>query len=189
MVGPSTWALASGWIWIYGKKYSIELIGVLYQKLLQFSAGIWEYIARMICHGVRAPVRFRSDDRYELGDLLEPALSRIPRFLRDARKAARSWGDAGLVGSIDCEIDAYEKAFQETQLTRWTINPSVHYNEWISLSPDEFRSVCDSYRALIDLTKCSSCQGFLYTIFHDGKPDVMKCNCGKRRYNLALKKA
>ena len=183
-MGPRIWMDLDIWKEIFNRtdRSSVPEAASILRRYL-------EYIARMICHGVRAPVRFRSDDRYELGDLLEPALSRILRFLRDARKAARSWGDEGLAGSIDCEIDAYKKAFQETQLTRWTINPSVHYNEWISLSPDEFRSVCDSYRALIDLTKCSSCQGFLYTIFHDGKPDVMKCNCGKRRYNLALKKA
>lgn len=52
-----------------------------------------EYLAKELCHCLRASVEFRGDSQYTLGDLLPNATSRMLKLLSEGRKVA----EAGLI--------------------------------------------------------------------------------------------
>ena len=108
-------------------------------------------------------------------------------LLKNARRAAQTWGDAGIIAELD-EIESVRKqVFGRTHAEQWAINAAVHYNNWENLAKAEFSDVVDAFRDLHALFKCPSCDGVLQKIPVKGSPQVAKCPCGKMSWNLKSK--
>jgi len=61
--------------------------------------------------------------------------------LGDAEKAAKSWEQAPIVEAIRSRVEEFEARLSESRADQSMVNPSVHYNEWNNLTPEEFRSM------------------------------------------------
>ncbi|MGK2957246.1 MAG: AAA family ATPase [Acidimicrobiales bacterium] len=147
-----------------------------------------EYFSEEACHSLHAPVIFRGDAHYQLGDLLPAAVGRIRRHFKSGRAAAKSWGNA----VEEAKIANHEKAFSavaaESNVEQWQMNSAIHYNDWENLSIDDFKPVVDSFERLVSAFRCPTegC-GMLYLSPDRGPAEVMRCACGATSINLKKK--
>jgi len=182
--GPTEWDNRDVWeeIKAHLKKNDVRSAAGLLRHYL-------EYISAEICHRLRAPVEFRGDAQFQLGDLLPSAIGRLNKTLREGKQAAESWGQSDAVRAItDREID-FAARVTKTNVEQWQINPVIHYNEWENLQAADFGPVADAFRHLIEAFVCplSKCNGFIYIVPERGERQELRCTCGAATINLKKK--
>lgn len=147
-----------------------------------------EYFSKEACHSLRAPVIFRGDAHYQLGDLLPSAIGHFRKQFRAGKAAASSWGNA----AEEAKIDELEKTFSEiataSNVDQWQINVAIHYNEWENLKADDFRPVVDSFHRLVNAFMCAKegC-GMLYLSPDNLSAEALRCACGATNISLVKK--
>lgn len=144
-----------------------------------------EAFFRGLAENLEAKVVFRGNGRWELQDFVSGVVSAYSTYLKLAVKHAKHYG------STDAEPDALEEAkqtFQQilhrAQVEQWAINDNVHYNNWPEFSVDDFRPVVEAFEDLYNVFICPRCGSEVHTV-GDGKPEVLKCECGSKNFNLA----
>ena len=139
------------------------------------------------CDYLQAPVRFRENGRWELGDFLPAALTRYKRLLKEAKTTASSWDNREEVLRLT-NIDEHSKeVFKHSNAEQWAVNTNVHYNNWSEFSVEDFRPVVDSFKDLFDVFQCPNCGGMLRVSMNGNKADSVRCNCGNVNWNLNRK--
>ncbi len=149
-----------------------------------------EHIFKDISHNLRAPVVFHGDGRYELGDVLPPAVRRFRDLLDLGKKAAESWGRTDDVKALEEREKVLADAFRASNAEQWQINPAVHYNEWANLTAADFQPVSDAFHTLVRKFFCEKegCEGLFYLVGTTPKDtDTLRCSCGDTTVNLKKK--
>lgn len=100
-----------------------------------------EYASAELCHRLRAPVEFRGDARYQLGELLPPAVSRMRKLYSKGKDAASSWGNRDSVQQLSARATHFSQLAEASQAEQWQVNAAVHYNTWATLGRNDFRQV------------------------------------------------
>jgi len=142
--GPSKWESRDVWeeIGEHLKKNDVRAAAALLRHYL-------EYISRELCHRLRAPVAFRGDARYDLGDLLPSATSRFKKLLGEGQQASKSWNNGAALNEVTEHRLAFETALARSSLESWQINPAIHYNEWKNFNRQDFGPVVSAFRDLL----------------------------------------
>ncbi len=150
-----------------------------------------EYNSAQICHKLRAPVEFRGDARFELGDLLPSAMSRFRTLLKEGKSVAQSWGQKTRFEALAALEEKFAQAVERTDAERWQVNPAIHYNEWANFQKADFVPVVAAYRELMQYFVCNEemCNGLLYVVPERGSRESVKCPCGATVINLKRKPA
>lgn len=146
-----------------------------------------EYVARELAECLRAQVTFQGDGNYDLGSLFPPALARVPRYLKEALKAAQSWEDDDAKKRIEKLKTEFKRKEKAANVEQWAINPAVHYNEWANFSKEDFAPVVNAYNEFLSILRCSSCETWLYVSPSKGTVEVLRCDCNKMSFNLKKK--
>ncbi|MFQ4136946.1 AAA family ATPase [Nodosilinea sp. PGN35] len=146
-----------------------------------------EYVAREIAEPLRAQVTFKGDGNYDLGGLLPSALSRIPQYLKTAKKAAQSWKDNDAEKRAEVLLSDFQARQKAVSMEQWAINPAVHYNEWENFSREDFMPVVKAYRELLSLIYCEQCETWLYVSPLRGDGESFRCTCARTNLNLKNK--
>lgn len=182
--GPIEWTDKDIWQEIaeYLKSNDVRSAAALLRHFL-------EYFSREVCDQIHARVEFRGDGRYELGDLLPAATSRLRDLLKKGKAAANSWGDKARVTEIEALEANFGAAVAATEIERWQVNPAVHYNEWTNFVKADFEPVVAAYKSLIAEFRCAVCGGILYVGFDGYALDALRCGCAKMSINLKAKPA
>ena len=147
------------------------------------------YLERMageISARLRGQVEYRVEQSYDPNELLTSAIGRFPQLLKKGVAAAHSWGDA----AIHAELVELEKTFgarvEAKHVVSWMLNPSVHYNEWNNLAPNEFKALGTACRDLVASFSCPKCNGLYYVEPKRGSgTETLRCDC--RAINLKSK--
>lgn len=181
--GPQIWNDKDVWTDI-GEALDKEDVGRAAHLLRRYL----EHIGTALCHGLRASVPFRADAKYDLGDLLPSGVSKVRKLLKEAHKCAVSWEDEEEATRIQESLDAFSKELNACGLEAWTVNPSVHYNEWANFEAREFKPVSGAYRRLLELIQCNRCGALVFVSKHDGRDSALSCSCGKINYRLIKNK-
>ncbi len=147
-----------------------------------------EYSATVLADNLRAPVEFRGDGHYDLGDLLPRVLKEWTKKLEIGEKSAKHWNQKEEEKSLTTKRTNAKKLIAKTNTERWMINPSVHYNEWANFEKNEFQEVVDAFKELLESLQCEnkSCTSFLYVSPPKGKAEEIRCNCGATSINLKI---
>ena len=145
-----------------------------------------EYFATHQCDLLGAQPQFRSDGKYELGELLPAVLNRMKVLLGKATDAAQSWGnDKGKQAAV-----ALKKEFANSsgayQVEQWAVNSAVHYNKWANFGKKDFEPVVIAFKELRDLFHCKTCDSWLYAKPRM-RPEALRCTCGELNFNLNQK--
>lgn len=143
-----------------------------------------EHMGYILCDGLRASVRFRGNGHYTLNELMPPALKAVKDRMVECEKAARSWNKNPLADKIAGKRDDYKAAVARSKVEEWATNPTVHWNAWENLEPDEFREIVDGFRIVLEFVQCKDCCSFLHLTFGDNAVSGMECRCGEMRYGL-----
>jgi hypothetical protein len=146
-----------------------------------------EYVFRELATRIRARLEIRGDNRYELGDLLPAVVGKWGDHIKKAKVAAQSWGDSKGFDLLSARHEKFRKRLERTKAEQWAINPTVHYNAWVNLSPSEFGVVVDAFKELIETFQCEGeCKSLLYAEPRVGQGNVtqLRCTCGATTINL-----
>jgi hypothetical protein len=148
-----------------------------------------EYASAEICHRLRAPVEFRGDAQFQLGDLLPAAIGKLGALLREGKAAAQSWARQGEADAIAAREAEFKKRVATTKVEGWQTNAAVHYNSWGNFAAEDFGPVVAAYRDLMQSFACTkpSCSSLLYVQPERGAREQVRCACNDTNINLRKK--
>lgn len=142
-----------------------------------------EYFSNHQCDQLGAQPQFRADGSYELGELLPATLKRMKDLLGKAAKAAQSWGnEAEQKKTVELK-KALSESSGASQVEQWAVNKAVHYNEWANFGKKDFEPVVVSFKGLLGLFHCNTCDSWLYAS-PKARPQSLRCSCGAVNLNL-----
>ena len=144
-----------------------------------------EYVASDLADELGAKVHYRADGGYDMGELLSAVIGRQGELLKQAAKAAKSWGDDAHLATVAALQEARAKILAERNGEEWVINKAVHYNEWADLTKNDFRPVVSAFRHLLEQFRCDKpqCDSWL-ALSPRVSPTDLRCACGNLRFNL-----
>lgn len=141
----------------------------------------------MVCDSLNAQVTYKLTGRWELGDFIPAAIRQYRKLIKQAKKAAQSWGDTEKFEVLN-ELDSTaSQIFARCNAEQWAVNASVHYNAWANFSKKDFQPVVEAFQDLYGLFTCSKCGGMLRVATEGAKPVSVRCSCGKVDWNLVEK--
>ncbi len=180
--GPTEWDDRDVWNEISGelKKSDVRSAASLLRNYL-------EYISKEFCHRLHAPVVFRGDGEYTLGDLLPNAVSRLSKLLSEGKTAEDSWGNTAVAMDIENRRKELAQANVKSEIEKWQTNKAIHYNEWANFHKNDFEPVVTSFCELISHFRCKNCNGMLYVVPDRGTKQALRCSCAQVNINLNKK--
>jgi ABC-type transport system involved in cytochrome c biogenesis ATPase subunit len=145
-----------------------------------------EYISRLLADQLGAPIPFRADGNYELGDLLPNALGRMKDLYGKATDAAQSWGNAAAKEAAANRKTTLSHASAVANVEQWAVNKALHYNEWANFGKKDFEPVVAAFKDLLGCFRCEACDSWLYVTSRTN-PEAMRCHCNAINLNMKPK--
>ena len=146
-----------------------------------------EWVCGELANALGAPVAYRADADYDLGDLFSAVVGRHGDLLKRAANAANSWGNDTAKIQINSLKEDRAKALAAYGGENWIVNKAVHYNEWADFSVADFQPLVGAVRALLLQFQCSTCKGWLYVTPSKGEAEALRCDCDAIHLNLKRK--
>lgn len=144
-----------------------------------------EQLFAEICDALQAQVRYRRDGRYELGDLQQGAIGQYRKLLKQAKKAAQSWGQTEKEEELEALDSIVAQILRRTNAEQWAINAGVHYNQWANFSRGDFAPVVEAFEDLHhNAFLCRDCGSLIRLTTQGSAPAKVSCRCGKISWNL-----
>lgn len=146
-----------------------------------------EYTMRELADELGARPQFRSDENYELDDMLSSVLTRMKRLWGDAAKSAESWSNT-LAQATANEKKQFLSSWDDVmRKEQWAVNKAVNYNEWANFEKADFIPVVNAFKELLDCFRCGACDGWIYVLTKQD-PQSLRCDCAGINFNLTTKK-
>lgn len=180
--GPTKWDSRDVWAEIDGYLNANDVRAAA--ALLRHSL---EYEAAELCHRLRAPVEFRADAQYQLGELLPSATKHQRELLKKAKVSANSWNKPELVAQIATREASFTKIVEESRTEQWQVNAAVHFNSWANLSKQDFNPVVQAFKNLLAAMACADCTSYFRVSPDRESPEFFCCDCGTTNLNLRVK--
>lgn len=149
-----------------------------------------EEFTRFVCHNLRAKVPYTLDDGGSLGDFLPAAIGTYNSLLSKAKDAASSWDRRDTVATLNEKSERAKEIISRALGEQWTINKTVHFNDWANLGKEDFEPVISAFRELCDTVfACDKegCDAVLKVTLDGAKINGVRCNCGDVNWNLIKK--
>lgn len=146
-----------------------------------------EYEAAELCHRLRAPVEFRADAQYQLGELLPSATKHKRDLLKKAKIAANSWNKPEVVAQIGTREAAFGKLVEDSKIEYWQVNAAVHFNSWANFNKADFTPVVQAYKNLLDAMTCTDCSSYFRVAPDRENAEFFCCDCGTTNLVLQAK--
>jgi len=146
-----------------------------------------EYTSAELCHRLRAPVEFRADGRYQLGELLPAAVKQLRALHRRAKDAANSWNQRAVIEQVNARESDLAKRTKQANEDQWQVNAAVHFNSWDNLASKDFEPVVRAFQALLCGFTCSDCGEYLHVSPDRETAESLRCECGNTNINLREK--
>lgn len=141
-----------------------------------------------VCEYLRVETLHKEDRGHDLGELLDPAISKYKCLLDKAKKSANSWNKKEDLRKLSKITKKSNKIIEQSKVEQWAVNPNVHYNNWANFSGNDFLPVIDAFEDLFTLFECDECEGMIHVLMNGYHPEVVRCNCGSVNWNLKIKK-
>ena len=153
----------------------------------QLRHGLEQFFS-FVCDSLSVCVKFKLNSKWELGDLLIPAIEHYRSLLKKAIKSAESWTHEERVSELTEHDSVRSSIYKRTYAEQWAINANVHYNNWANMGKEDFMPVVQAFQDLCGLFICSKCGSLIKLAMVGLKPKSVVCNCGKVDWNLVQKK-
>ncbi len=184
--GPTQWDDRDVWEEIdeYLQINDVRAASALLRHYLEYTS--WE-----LCHRLRAPVEFRGDAQYQLGELLPAAINQMRRLYGKAKEAANSYNQKESLIQLTTQESRFLNAAETSQVEQWQVNAAIHFNSWNNLGKGDFEPVPKAFRELLSAFTCSDpeCGEYLRISPDRETEDCFRCECGKININLRKKSA
>ncbi|MGE3787501.1 MAG: AAA family ATPase [Nitrospirales bacterium] len=184
--GPTQWDDRDVWEEIddFLKINDVRAASALLRHYLEYTS--WE-----LCHRLRAPVEFRGDAQYQLGELLPAAIKQMQRLYAKAKEAANSYNQKEILVQITTQESRFSKAVEISKVEQWQVNAAIHFNSWDNLGKGDFEPVPKAFQELLRTFTCADPEcGEYFRVSPDREAaDCFRCDCGKINVNLRKKSA
>ena len=107
-----------------------------------------EYVAWELCHRLRAPVEFRGDAQYQLGEQLPAAIKHTRQFYTRAIEAANLWNQRDVFEQVAARDSKFAMLAETSKAEQWQMNATVLFNSWGNLGKEDFAPVAQVFREL-----------------------------------------
>jgi recombinational DNA repair ATPase RecF len=151
--------------------------------------GLEEY-TRFVCHNLRAKVPYTLEDAGNLGDFLPAAIGTFKDLLGKAKASANSWNRHNVIEELNSKSEFAKDVISRALGEQWTINTTVHFNDWAKLSKEDFLPVVKAFRELCDsVFACDNqgCESVLKVTYDAYTMNGVRCKCGANNWNLIKK--
>lgn len=182
--GPTRWDDRDVWTEIddHLKENDVRAAAALLRHYL-------EYTSAELCHRLRAPVEFRGDAQYQLGELLPAAIRHMRQLHTRANEAANSWNQREVIEQLATLKSKFAILAETSNAEQWQVNAAVHFNSWDNLGKQDFEPVVRAFRDLLGGFTCSDCGEYIRVLPDRETPQLVQCECGKTNMNLRKKSA
>ena len=99
-----------------------------------------------VCSALGAQVTYNSGMHWQLDDWLPAAMDQYKNLVARGRRSAISWGNSDAAAALDEQESIRKQIYGRTYVEQWSINASVHYNNWENMSKADFSPVVDAFR-------------------------------------------
>lgn len=151
-----------------------------------------EHVFREVCDNLHAKVEFKGDGRYELGDMVAPAVRCLRDLILDGAKVAEAWKKTDVAQNLKAREESIKSSLLATNAEQWQVNSAIHYNEWANFSANDFSPVIAAFHDLVKKFFCEKpeCVSPFYLITTSTKTkDSIRCSCGNTNINLKKPKS
>ena len=148
-----------------------------------------EHVSAELCHRLRAPVEYRGDAKYQLGELFPAAIGQMRKLYKKGKDVASSWGQKETVELLADRESEFAKYVETTSAEQWQVNAAIHYNSWDNLCSRDFTPVVKSYRDLLQAFTCPKCGEYFRVSPDRETQESLRCECGTTNVNLKKKEA
>jgi hypothetical protein len=102
-------------------------------------------------------------------------LKRWRTLLEGGEKSATKW-----------KRDEEKTALSALRVTAKDLIAKTSTEQSANLQTREFQNVVDTFKTLLEHLRCpnAACMSYLYTSPRNGKPEELRCNCGRTAINL-----
>jgi recombinational DNA repair ATPase RecF len=180
--GPSRWDDRDVWK---------EIDDALNNNDVRTGAGILrnylEFVSAELCHRLRAPVAFRGDAQYQLGELLLAAVIQLRSLFTKGKDAANSWNQQPIVTELKARDTEFMALMTQSKYEEWQINTAIHFNGWDNLGKGDFKPVVQAFEKLIAFFYCKDCNEPLRASPEREDMESLRCGCGRTSINLKKK--
>lgn len=143
-----------------------------------------ERTSAILAARLRAKVEYKIGAEPGLGELFDAAMTRFDKLLGDGVRSAKAWGKVTVLPNLQERQTEFAARLKRCRGEQWTVNASVHYNEWNNLSPAEFRAVASAYKELVASFECEMCGVLVFVVPPNGSSDSLRCDCAHVNINL-----
>lgn len=145
-----------------------------------------QYFA-MACDALQAPVVFKLNGTYDLGNVLNGAIGQYNKLLKQSKAAANSWGRVEEVQKLQEFESVVQTIYSRTNAEKWPMNPAIHYNNWENFTKADFQPVVDTFRDLYGVFTCAKCGGLLHVVTNGLNPEGLVCDCRQVNWSMVHK--
>lgn len=177
--GPLVWSGADAWKEI-GDHLDVGEVDLAAGTLRRYL----EYMGSSLSERLRAKIEFRGDAGYDLGELMVSVIQSWTDLLKTANKAANSWNKRDEIERIGKLQERFAQLVAQSQVERWAINKSIHYNSWGNFQKNDFTPVVNAFREFLESFACLSCGSYVYVLPARGRREEIRCDCGATNLNL-----
>tara|TARA_R110000851_G_scaffold303729_1_gene461404 strand:- start:4950 stop:7403 length:2454 start_codon:yes stop_codon:yes gene_type:complete len=186
-----SWSVETGPLVESGPEIWAEIDAVLERGKVEVAAPIlrrhMEFVARILADQLGAPTVFRADNNYDLGSLLPNAMSRLSELLGKAVDTGQSWGNEDQKAKAQARKLRLKQANTHKGNEEWTVNKAVHFNEWATFRPNDFKPIVQAFKDLLASAQCEDCGSLLYITPKSTAPEALRCPCSLVNFNLKKK--
>jgi energy-coupling factor transporter ATP-binding protein EcfA2/uncharacterized protein YbaR (Trm112 family) len=143
-----------------------------------------EYLLGESCESLRARLPFQVDAQPEFGELYSALVGRVNDLLSKAKLHANSVKNQALLETLRIRHTAFREASQQIAREQWVINLSVHFNQFIVLTPNEVLPAVEAFERMFDQLICPSCHGLLSVMTQNNLDAVVICPCRSEAWPL-----
>lgn len=184
--GPIRWDDRDVWEEIddHLQKNDVRAASSLLRHYLEYTS--WE-----LCHRLRAPVEFRGDAQYQLGELLPAGIKQMRKLYALAKEAANSWNKKEELALLTTQESSFVNLAETSKAEQWQVNAAIHFNSWENLCKEDFEPLVKAFKNLLDGFTCSEpgCGEYFRVSPEREIPECFRCECGKTNTNLCKKSA
>ncbi len=146
-----------------------------------------EWFFHVTADAIKAQPPYSISSQYEFGQLYIACNRKLSELVKKAKNAGSSWGNTEFVEYITKFDELRKKSLVDGDREQWAINSNVHFNEWMTMTADEFAPVVQTFKEICDIYKCPTCGTSLFLSFDGIREKSVTCSGGCKPWNLELK--
>jgi len=139
-----------------------------------------EFFGR-VCNALASSVVYRSDAKWDFGELLDSVIREFKRLICGAISVA----DKETRVELEKKKEIIDDAVRVAKIDQWAINRNIHWNEmWTDFSVSDFKPVVEAFKRLFNSFTCEKCGEILQLCRVGSNKRRITCKCNAVDWKL-----